>query len=104
MIYLRPNIFYHLNWLAPILTGTKLPEYITTFAVLDTAKGLIESGAKVFLTFLGLVSYVSLTLLTTKDIEFITNQHPTKLPLINIEVPIVGFYILLPLWASHYAG
>ena len=50
-------------------------------------------------TFFGLAlacAYSFLTLFTTTDDQLLTNSASSELPVINAEVPIVAFFVLVP--------
>lgn len=61
----------------------------------------VESNVLIFVL---VVSYLILTLMTTDDYAFIDLNRTTTLPILNIAVPIVGFFVAAPilLVAVHF--
>ncbi|HDP98771.1 MAG TPA: pentapeptide repeat-containing protein [bacterium] len=54
-----------------------------------------KNARKIYLLFIGLLSYIALTIVSTTDRQIILNE-PARLPIINVEVPLNGFFILSP--------
>ena len=80
------------------LTGAKLPERLKTlYDKLENVKGISESARKVFLALLAACLYCWLTIATTTDVNLITNRASSPLPIIQTQIPIVGFYVVAPL-------
>jgi uncharacterized protein YjbI with pentapeptide repeats len=80
------------------LTGAKLPEDLKTlYDKLENVKGISESARKIFLAVLAGCLYCWLTIVTTTDVNLITNRASSPLPIIQTAIPIVGFYVVAPL-------
>jgi uncharacterized protein YjbI with pentapeptide repeats len=57
---------------------------------------LSKNGGKLFTLMLTACAYAWLTIASTRDVALVTNTASSKLPILDTEVPIVGFYILGP--------
>jgi uncharacterized protein YjbI with pentapeptide repeats len=80
------------------LTGAKLPEQLKKlYDGLENVKGISESARKIFLGILAGCLYCWLTIATTTDVNLITNRASSPLPIIQTQIPIVGFYVVAPL-------
>jgi hypothetical protein len=79
------------------LTRAKLPSNIESFEGLESVESLSQNSSKVFLSMLGAGAYTWLTLSATRDIGLLTNDYSAKLPIIGVEIPIIGFYIVMPM-------
>ncbi len=79
------------------ITGAKLPEDIARFDGLKYVETASRQARNVFLAMVGGCIYAWLTIWTTTDAELIVNTAMTQLPIIQTEVPIVGFYWAAPL-------
>jgi uncharacterized protein YjbI with pentapeptide repeats len=80
------------------LTGAKLPERLKTlYDKLENVKGISENARKIFLALLAACLYCWLTIATTTDVNLITNRASSPLPIIQTQIPIVGFYVVAPL-------
>jgi uncharacterized protein YjbI with pentapeptide repeats len=79
------------------LSQAKLPKEIESFDVLEAAKGLAENSSRVFLVMLGAIAYTFLTIANTKDVQLLTDSGSSQLPVINVQIPIVSFYIVTPI-------
>ena len=80
------------------LSGAKLPKQLETlYDKLENVKGISESARKIFLTVLAGCLYCWLTIATTTDVNLITNRASSPLPIIQTAIPIVGFYVVVPL-------
>jgi|SRR5208337_3255274 len=78
------------------LTGAKLPDDLKTlYDKLENAKGISENARKVFLVVLAACLYCWLA--TAPDVNLITNRPTSPLPTIQASVPVVGFYVIVPL-------
>lgn len=73
-----------------------LPESLSAFEALDSAKDLSQNCSKVFITLILAVVYTFLTIAMTKDSQLITDTGTAKLPVISTEIPIGYFYIVTP--------
>jgi uncharacterized protein YjbI with pentapeptide repeats len=78
------------------LTGAILPAGIR-FSAFETANEVAEGTGKLFLTALLVCAYSWLTINSTLDAKLLTDTAVSKLPILNAEIPIVNFYVLVPL-------
>jgi uncharacterized protein YjbI with pentapeptide repeats len=67
------------------------------FYGLDQAKQSASRLAVQFVSVLTVSLYAWLTIGSTKDVDLLTNARSVSFPFINVSLPIVGFYFLLPL-------
>ena len=79
------------------ITGAKLPDDIASFDGLKYVETASKQARIVFLAMVGGCIYAWLTIWTTTDAQLIVNSATTHLPIIQSEVPIVGFYWAAPL-------
>jgi uncharacterized protein YjbI with pentapeptide repeats len=79
------------------LKRAKLPEALTKFEALEASAKLADNASKVFLTILGAVAFIFLTLATTTDVQLFANSTNTKLPVIGTDVAIRNFYWAIPI-------
>ena len=79
------------------LSGATLPEAVGRFEPLSIVKEKSQNAKKVLLALILACIYVFLTVATTTDARLITNSTSSRLPIINSEIPIVGFYWAAPL-------
>ncbi len=57
-----------------------------------------RNARSIYLLFVGLLAYTALTVASTSDRRLILNE-PARLPVINLDVPLDGFFILAPFLA-----
>ena len=57
-----------------------------------------KKASRIYTIFIGLLAYCALTVVSTTDKQLILNE-PARLPVVNIEVNLVGFFILSPILA-----
>lgn len=55
-----------------------------------------KNARKIYLLYIGLLAYCALTIVSTTDRQLVLNDV-ARLPIINVEVPLNGFFILSPL-------
>jgi len=79
------------------VTGTKLPEDIRDFEVLQVVEETSKNARKIFLAMLLGCVYSWLTIATTTDVNLLTNSASSPLPIIGTEIPIAYFY-----WAAPF--
>jgi uncharacterized protein YjbI with pentapeptide repeats len=80
------------------LAGATPPKDLKDLADgLDAARSISDSAQKLFLLMIAACLYSWLTIATTSDVHLITNDVSSPLPIIQTNVPIVGFYIVAPL-------
>ncbi len=78
------------------VTGTKLPEDIRDFKVLQVIEETSKNARKIFLAMLLGCVYSWLTIATTTDARLLTNSASSPLPIIQTEIPIAYFYWVAP--------
>ncbi len=63
-----------------------------------------EKNRNFFIAYLGLMIYVQAIIFSTSDLQLLLPSQKLKLPLIDIDVPLVGFYVTIPLFviALHF--
>ena len=79
------------------LSGATLPEAVGRFEPLSIVQEKSQNAKRILLSLLLACLYVFLTVATTTDARLITNSTSSQLPIINSEIPIVGFYWAAPL-------
>ncbi len=79
------------------VSGAKLPADIAKFEGLTQIEKISQCSKKLFLSLLLSCVYCWLTISTTTDVELITNSRSSSLPIIQTNIPIVGFYAAAPL-------
>ncbi len=79
------------------ITGARLPADIARFDGLNYVETASRQARGVFLAMVVGCLYAWLTVWTTTDAELIVSTAMTPLPIIQTEVPIVGFYWAAPL-------
>ena len=79
------------------VTGTKLPEDIRDFKVLQVVEETSKNARKIFLSMLLGCAYSWLTIATTTDVNLLTNTAASPLPIIGTNIPIAWFYVAAPL-------
>ena len=78
------------------LSHAALPEKIEFYS-LEQSKQSAGRLAVQFVSVLTVSLYAWLTIGSTKDVDLLTNARSVSFPFINISLPIVGFYFLLPI-------
>ena len=78
------------------LTGATLPPSVK-FGTFDAANEIAQSTGKIFLTMLLVCVYSWLTINSTVDSKLLTDSSTSKLPILNVDIPIVNFYVLVPI-------
>jgi kumamolisin len=80
------------------LTRTRLPDPVkSTFEELKSAKDISENAQKLFIAMLAACFYSWLTIASTTDASLITDRASSPLPIIQVSIPIVNFFIVAPL-------
>ncbi len=79
------------------LSGATLPEAVGRFEPLSIVQEKSQNAKRILLSLLLACIYVFLTVATTTDARLVTNSTSSQLPIINSEIPIVGFYWAAPL-------
>ena len=78
------------------LMGATLPGSVK-FGAFDAANEIATSTGKIFLTMLLVCVYSWLTINSTVDSKLLTDSSTSKLPILNVDIPIVNFYVLVPI-------
>jgi uncharacterized protein YjbI with pentapeptide repeats len=78
------------------LMGATLPPSVK-FGAFDAASEIAQSTGKIFLTMLLVCVYSWLTINSTVDAKLLTDSSTSKLPILNADIPIVNFYVLVPI-------
>lgn len=79
------------------LTRAQLPADAAQFPALEQVKELSQSSARLFLVILGFGTFLLLSIATAHDRDLILNQRGTKLPIIDVEIPLLSFYLVAPI-------
>ena len=63
-----------------------------------------EKNRNFFIVYLGLLVYVQAIIFSTTDLQLLVSTDGLKLPLIDLTVPLVGFYMVVPIFiiALHF--
>ncbi len=63
-----------------------------------------EKNRNFFIAYLGLLIYVQAIIFSTTDLQLLVSTDGLKLPLIDLNVPLVGFYVVVPIFiiALHF--
>jgi uncharacterized protein YjbI with pentapeptide repeats len=63
-----------------------------------------EKNRNFFIAYLGLLIYVQAIIFSTTDLQLLVSTDGLKLPLIDLTVPLVGFYVVVPIFviALHF--
>lgn len=77
------------------LAGARLPSSVR-FGAFDTADEVAQSTGKLLLTLLLVCAYSWLTINSTLDAKLLTDTGASQLPILNAQIPIVNFYVLVP--------
>jgi hypothetical protein len=70
-------------------------------------RGAVDEAARlarnVYLSFLLLGTYIAIIIGSTTDMQLLKGS-PVTLPLLNVQLPIVGFYAMVPwlLWLLYF--
>lgn len=86
------------------MTLPKQPEQPDTKTLNDQVKDSSDKNRQFFLAYLALMAYVQATIFSTTDTMLLFSDQGTKLPLIDITVPLLGFYWVIPIFilAIHF--
>ncbi len=66
--------------------------------LLDNIAEASKNARKIYLLYIGFLAYCALTVVSTTDRQIVLNE-PARLPIINVEVALNGFFLLSPLLA-----
>lgn len=56
-----------------------------------------EKNRNFFIAYLGLLIYVQAIIFSTTDLQLLVFSEGLKLPIIDLTVPLVGFYVVIPI-------
>ncbi|HVJ53401.1 MAG TPA: pentapeptide repeat-containing protein [Aliidongia sp.] len=79
------------------LSGATIAIETVTSSLLATASELSATASRTLLTLLGFCLYAWITLATTSDAALVANSSTSPLPVLSVELPIVGFFWVAPL-------
>ena len=79
------------------LSGVSLPADSDLENMLENVAELSRNARTIFLTMLAGCFYTWLTISTTTDVRLITNSTSSPLPILQAEIPIVGFFYVAPI-------
>jgi len=65
-------------------------------SLIDNIAEASKNARKIYLLFIGVLAYSALTVVSTSDRRIILNE-PARLPVINLDVSLDGFFILAPI-------
>src|SRR5437868_5344636 len=78
------------------LRGARLPDGCIADEALNLAEEVSKNTGNAFLSMLLACAFTWLTIATTRDVALLTNNATSKLPIINADIPILGFYMVAP--------
>src|SRR5262249_34041648 len=78
------------------LQGARLPEGCLPAEALEMVAELSKNSVRVFASMLLACGFTGLTIGTTRDAALLTNNATSNLPIINADIPILGFYMVAP--------
>ncbi len=64
-------------------------------AILEAANSTSDKVAVLHITFLAICTYVLVIVFSTTDVDLLIGKG-VRLPLVNVDVPILGFYVTVP--------
>ncbi|HEY3304153.1 MAG TPA: pentapeptide repeat-containing protein [Candidatus Binatia bacterium] len=79
----------------PTSTTSRPPAAPDAKALLDAANSASEKVAVLHIAFLALCAYILVIVFSTTDMDLLIGKG-VKLPVVDVEVPIVGFYAVVP--------
>jgi uncharacterized protein YjbI with pentapeptide repeats len=78
------------NTKAKKVTKPKAPDWL-----IDNIAEASKNARKIYLIYVGILAYCALTIVSTTDRQLVLNE-PARLPIIDVEVPLNGFFIISP--------
>jgi hypothetical protein len=78
------------------LTGAKLPDRLASFEILKTVTEASGQAKTLFIAMLAACLYCWLTIGATRDSVLLMNSSSLALPIVQTNIPIVGFYFVAP--------
>ena len=80
------------------LSGAELPDSINNFtAALRSAEESSKNARSIYFSVLILCAFAILTVATTQDSQLILNTFRLKLPILNVDLKVLTFYIFTPI-------
>jgi len=58
-----------------------------------------KNARKLYLLFLGFIAYCALTVVSTTDRQMVLKHESARLPIVNLDVSLNGFFLFAPLLA-----
>src|SRR5664280_2692545 len=78
------------------LSGASLPELLGWAGELELLRSKESVAQSLFLSMLAATIYIILAVIDTNDLALITNSTTLSLPILNISVPVIPFYVVAP--------
>ena len=78
------------------LSGASLPELLGWSGELELLTSKTSLAQSLFLSMLAATIYIILAVIDTNDLALITNSTTLALPILNISVPVIPFYVVAP--------
>src|SRR5208283_2210440 len=78
------------------LGGASLPELLGWSGELELLSSKARVAQSIFLSMLAATIYIVLAVIDTNDLALITNSTTLSLPILNISVPVIPFYVVAP--------
>jgi uncharacterized protein YjbI with pentapeptide repeats len=91
---------------AEALFGIRPP--LPRAATLEELDKIVENSSEknrnFFIAYLGLLIYVQAIVFSTTDLQLLVSTEGLRLPIIDLNVPLVGFYVVVPIFviALHF--
>lgn len=85
--------------------GQPPPPRAVTLEELDRiVENSSEKNRNFFIAYLGLLIYVQAIVFSTTDLQLLVSTEGLRLPIIDLNVPLVGFYVVVPIFiiALHF--
>ncbi len=78
------------------LSGASLPALLGWSGELEILRSKESLAQSLFLSMLAATIYIILAVIDTNDLALITNSTTLSLPILNISVPVIPFYVVAP--------
>jgi uncharacterized protein YjbI with pentapeptide repeats len=79
------------------LCGAELPDLLSWSGDLDLLSSKATIAQSIFLSMVIAAIYIALAVVDTDDLALITNSTTLSLPILNIAVPVIPFYVAAPI-------
>ncbi len=88
------------------ISSTETPEQQakTLSHLTEIVKDSSEQNRNFFIAYLSLLIYVQAIIFSTTDLQLLVSTEVFTLPIVNLTVPLVGFYVVMPIFiiALHF--